>query len=114
MWLTGSTREDGTDIAAAREAYLRWFGQDYDLQALAAVRGPEGAENLEGDPPWLLLVGGPGAAKTESLMPLTAAGALVASTISGEAALLSGTARKERAENASGGLLRTIGPRGLL
>jgi hypothetical protein len=47
-------------------------------------------------------------------MPLAAAGAHVISTINGEAALLSGTAEKERAKDATGGLLRKVGDRGLL
>jgi hypothetical protein len=69
---------------------------------------------LDGDPPWLLVVGGSGAAKTETLMPLTGAGATVVSTISGEAGLLSGTPAKERAADATGGLLALLGERGLL
>jgi hypothetical protein len=102
------------ELSGVHRAYLRWFGEDYDLGALNVVLATAAAEQLHGDPPWLLLVGGSGAAKTESVMPLAAAGATIASTISGEAALLSGTSKKERAKNASGGLLRKIGPRGLL
>lgn len=47
-------------------------------------------------------------------MPLMGAGATVISTISGEAALLSGTPAKSRAKKATGGLLRKTGPRGLV
>jgi hypothetical protein len=82
--------------------------------ALDAVLATAAAEKLAGDPPWLMLVGGSGAAKTETLLPLAAAGGLVVSTLSGEAALLSGTPAKERAADATGGLLRKIGERGLL
>jgi hypothetical protein len=39
---------------------------------------------------------------------------VVASTLSGEAALLSGTPAKDRAEGATGGLLKRVGDRGLL
>jgi hypothetical protein len=95
-------------------AYLKWFGKDYDLGALNAVLAAAAAERLYGDPPWLLVVGGSGAAKTETLMPLEGAGAVVISTITGEAALLSGTPEKEKAKKATGGLLREIGSNGLL
>ncbi|TMR41520.1 ArsR family transcriptional regulator [Actinomadura geliboluensis] len=72
------------------------------------------AERLQGDPCWLLVVSGSGAAKTETVMPLAGAGAVIVSTISGEAALLSGTSEKERSKDATGGLLRKIGSDGLL
>jgi hypothetical protein len=102
------------ELSGVHDTYRAWLGDDYDIGALDVVLCAAAAEKLAGDPPWLLLVGGSGAAKTETVMPLMGAGAAVISTISGEAALLSGTARKERAKNASGGLLRKIGPRGLL
>jgi hypothetical protein len=62
----------------------------------------------------VLVVGGSGAAKTETVAPLTGAGAVTISTITGEAALLSGTPAKSRAKHATGGLLRKVGPSGLL
>lgn len=102
------------ELSGVHDAYTGWLGKDYDLGALDVVLCTAAAEQLDGDPPWLLMVGGSGAAKTETIMPLTGAGAVVISTISGEAALLSGTAKKERAKNATGGLLRKTGRRGLL
>lgn len=102
------------ELSGTHDTYRFWLGDDYDIGALDVVLCAAAAEKLDGDPPWLLMVGGSGAAKTETVMPLMGAGAAVISTISGEAALLSGTAKRERAKNASGGLLRKIGPRGLL
>ncbi len=104
----------GQHLAKVHEVYLRWLGEDYDIQALNVVLSAAVANALAGDPPWLLVIGGSGAAKTETLMPLTGAKAHVISTISGEAALLSGTSTKERLVTATGGLLPKIGPRGLL
>jgi hypothetical protein len=101
-------------LAATHELFHRWLGSSYDVQALDAVLAAAAAARFGGDPPWLLVVAASGAAKTETVMPLTGADATVVSTITGEAALLSGTSRKERAADASGGLLRKIGPRGLL
>ena len=102
------------ELSGVHDTYRGWLGDDYDIGALDVVLCTAAAEKLAGDPPWLLIVGGSGAAKTETVMPLMGAGAAVISTISGEAALLSGTPAKSRAKNASGGLLRKIGPRGLL
>src|SRR6266566_2414486 len=104
----------GTVLADVHGAYLQWLGADYDLGALDVVLCAAAAEKLSGDPPWVLVVGGSGAAKTESVAPLTGAGAVTISTITGEAALLSGTPARSRAKNATGGLLRKIGPSGLL
>lgn len=91
-----------------------WFGEHYDLSAIDAVLAVVAVERLDGDPAWLLLVSGPGATKTETVMPLRGCGGLVISTISSDAALLSGTPRKERAKGATGGLLRRVGNRGVL
>ena len=104
----------GTLLADVHDAYLQWLGDDYDLGALNVVLCAAAAEKLSGDPPWVLVVGGSGAAKTETVAPLTGAGAVTISTITGEAALLSGTPAKSRAKNATGGLLRKVGSSGLL
>jgi len=112
--------KDGAGPVAARtlaEAYAvfgRWLGKDYDLSVLDAVLCAAAVEQLGGDPTWLLVVSGSGAAKTETVAPLAAAGAHVTSTISSEGALLSGTSRKERSKDATGGLLRKIGDTGVL
>jgi hypothetical protein len=108
------TDKSGELLADVHDAYLRWFGKDYDLGALDCVLSAAAAQRLDGDPPWLLVVGGSGAAKTETIVPLAGAGAVAVSTINGEAALLSGTPEKERAKDATGGLLRQLGGRGLL
>jgi predicted transcriptional regulator len=110
----GATDISGTLLGDVHDAYLQWLGDDYDLGALNVVLCAAAAEKLSGDPPWVLVVGGSGAAKTETLAPLTGAGAVCVSTITGEAALLSGTPAKSRAKYATGGLLRKVGPSGLL
>jgi hypothetical protein len=104
----------GQHLAAVRGAYVKWFGEEYDLDTLDAVLCTAAAQRLAGDPPWLLVIGGSGAAKTETITPLGRAGAVIVSTINGEAALLSGTAERDRAKDATGGLLREAGKDGLL
>lgn len=104
----------GHTLGQVHDAYRRWFGDQYDIGALNAVLATAAANQLGGDPCWLLLVGGSGATKTETIAPLAGAGAIVVSTISGEAALLSGTSKKEVAADAHGGLLRRIGDSGII
>jgi hypothetical protein len=110
----GGPLTDTELLAETHRVYRRWLGDDYDLGVLDVVLCAAAAEQLTGDPPWVLIIGGSGAAKTETIVPLEGAGAHVISTISGEAALLSGTPQKDRAEDATGGLLRKIGNSGLL
>lgn len=98
----------------AHTVFMRWLGKDYDTDALDAVLATAAAERLDGDPLWLLLISGSGNAKTETVQALDGVGALVVSSISSEGALLSATARKDRSKQATGGLLRQIGDRGVL
>jgi hypothetical protein len=98
-----------------REVFRRWLGKDYDTAVLDAVLAVAAAEKLPGDPPWLMVISGPGNAKTETVQSVSAVdGAVVVSTITSEGALLSATPRKTRSKGATGGLLRRIGKRGLL
>jgi hypothetical protein len=94
--------------------FRKWFGEEYDLHIIDTVLAAAASERLPGDPAWLLVISGPGNAKTETVQALSGAGAHVTSTIASEGALLSGTSRKERTKGATGGLLRKIGDRGVL
>jgi hypothetical protein len=94
--------------------FRKWFGEEYDLDAIDAVVVTGAAANMGGDPLWLLIVSGPGAAKTETAQALSGCGAHVTSTIQSEGALLSATAQQDRSKKATGGLLRKIGARGIL
>jgi hypothetical protein len=104
----------GHSLEDVHAVFRRWLGTDYDLAALDAILAAAAVEQLDGDPCWLLVVSGSGAAKTESVVPLAGVGAHIVSTVTGEAALISGTAEKEKAKDAHGGLLRKIGERGIL
>jgi len=87
-----------------------------DLVALRATLAAYAANmHLTGDPVWLGLVSGSSTGKTETAMALRRLPhVVVASTLSGEAALLSGTPAKDRAKGATGGLLGRVGDRGML
>jgi hypothetical protein len=102
-------------IAQVEAAYGRWL-HDEDHVVTRVVHAVYVANMvLDGDPVWITLVGGAGQGKTERIAPLAALPSVeMVSTLTGEAALLSGTPRKDRAETAHGGLLRRVGPKGLL
>jgi hypothetical protein len=91
-----------------------WFGVSYDIDAIDAVLAAAAVDRLDGDPLWLQIVGGPGDGKTETVAPLMGCGAIVVSTISSVGALLSGTAKREKAKDATGGLLRQRGEHGVI
>jgi hypothetical protein len=103
-----------TPIAEVHGTFKKWLGAEYDTEALDVVLAAAAVERLTGDPLWLLLISGSGNAKTETVQALDGIGATITSTISSAGALLSATSRKERATDATGGLLRKIGDSGLL
>lgn len=101
-------------LSDVHRVFHRWFGPEYDLDALNVVLSAAAAEQLRGDPLWLLLISGSGAAKTETVQSLAGAGAIVTSTVASEGALLSGSPKRDKAKDATGGLLRRLGSRGVL
>jgi hypothetical protein len=101
-------------LADAHKVFTRWLGKDYDLDAMDAMLAAAAVERLDGDPIWLLIISGSGNAKTETVQALDGIHAIITSTISSEGALLSATSAKEKAKDATGGLLRKIGGRGIL
>ena len=54
-------------LAELDRAFGRWLGVDYDLDAIHATLAVAAVNRLDGDPAWLLIVGGPGNAKTETV-----------------------------------------------
>jgi hypothetical protein len=76
--------------------------------------GAVAANRLDGDPVWLVLVGPPGGGKSELLGSLSGLEGVHAVATLTEAALLSGTPKKEHEAAAKGGLLRAIGSSGII
>jgi hypothetical protein len=101
-------------LAEAHAVFRRWLGEEYDLDVLDIMLCALAVERLDGDPLWVLIISGPGAAKIETIQAASGAGALTVSTISGEAALISATPKRDRAKDATGGLLREVGDHGVL
>lgn len=95
--------------------YAKWL-HDADQVPTRIVLAAYAANiALPGDPVWVMLVGGSGIGKTERIVPISSMPHVVlASTLTGEAALLSASPKRERAANATGGVLRQVGERGVL
>jgi hypothetical protein len=113
---TGPGRHLAKRILADVERAFRAHHEHGDLVALRAALACYAANmHMAGDPVWLGLVAGSSTGKTETAHALTRCpSTITASTLSGEAALLSGTAEKDRVAGATGGLLRQVGERGML
>ena len=101
-------------ITEVHDVFRKWLGYEYDLEALDIVLSAATVERLDGDPVWLLMLSGSGFTKTETVQSLAGARAHITSTITSEGALLSATSTRDKAKNATGGLLQKIGSRGLL
>lgn len=106
----------GAPLDRARAVFRRWLSANYDTDALDATLCAAAVERFDdgSDPLWILVVSGSGAAKTETVQAFIGIGALVTSSISSEPALLSATPKRDRAKDATGGLLRRLGDRGVL
>lgn len=108
-----SVQAEPRTLADVLETFGRWLHLP-DLDPILATLGTVAANLLSGDPVWLLLVGAPGSGKTEMLQSTRAAPHTFPAATLTEAALLSGTASRERAADAKGGLLRVVGDFGII
>jgi len=95
------------------EVFRRWLHLP-DTGAVEIVLATIAANRLEGDPVWMLLVGPPGGGKSEAINSVAGLSDVHPTATLTEAALLSGTPNKERAQTAKGGLLREIGDFGIV
>jgi hypothetical protein len=97
----------------ARANFRRWLHLP-DSGALDVVLATVAANRLEGDPVWTVVVGPPGGGKSELLNAVSGLDDSHPTATLTEAALLSGTPKKEHASGAKGGLLREIGSFGII
>src|ERR1700744_1389520 len=98
-------------LAAKFQTYLHFP----DPTPLYVTMGMLAGNMHEGTPVWMMLIGSSSCGKTALLKSIVHIPRVqTVSSISGEAALLSGTKKKEMAKDATGGLLRTLGDNGCL
>jgi hypothetical protein len=95
------------------DAFRRWLHLE-DTAPVLATAAAIVANRAAGDPVWLLVVGPPSGGKTEIISSASSLPYIVKAATVTEAALLSGTANRERAANATGGLLRMVSDFGIL
>lgn len=105
--------EPSTALDQCVAVFKKWLFLP-DPGALFATLGAVAANRREGDPVWLLVVGPPGSGKTEVLNPVAALPDVWPAATLTEAALLSGTPKRDVANGAKGGLLRQIGDFGII
>ena len=98
-------------VHEAVATFRRWLHLP-NPRPLYVAWGAAAANRLPGDPVWLLLVGASGAGKTEIVRSFNGLQEIVEVSTITETGLLSGTSRRERAEDATGGLLRQVGAMG--
>ncbi len=116
---TGAPTRPATSTAApvsladALAVFGRWLHLDDEAPVLA-VAAAMVANLADGDPVWLLVVGPPSGGKTEILQACAPLPFVIGAATISEAALLSGTSKRERASDATGGLLRQVGAFGIL
>lgn len=101
------------ELAACVDTFRRYLHMP-DPGHLYVVLAAAVANLADGDPVWLLLVGPPSAGKTEVVSPLVRMPWAHSAATLTEAALLSGTPKREVHASAKGGLLREVGDFGIL
>jgi hypothetical protein len=102
----------GIELANLLAIFKRYL--DLDPGAIRTVLATVVANRLPGEPVWLFVVGPSSSGKTEVIRCVERVPDVYPISKLTEAALLSGTSRGNRAEDATGGVLREIGTQGIL
>ncbi len=85
-----------------------------DTSLIEVVLATVVANLMDGDPVWLLIVGGSSSGKTETVQPLAALPFTHLVGTLTEAAFLSGSSKRDTNADSTGGLLREVGDFGIL
>lgn len=100
-------------LAELIAVFRRWLFLDDD-GPVYAVLAAVAANLIAGDPLWLMLVGPSSGGKTEIINAVIGLPDVHAAATLTEGALLSGTPKRDKDKTAKGGLLREVGPFGIL
>lgn len=110
---TDSTPVQPIPLADLLATFRKWLYLD-DTGGVEVALATVVANRADGDPVWLLIVSPPGGGKTEAIMPLSDLPDVHMAATLTEGSLLSGTAKKETARGATGGILRQVGDQGII
>lgn len=116
QWAAFQAETGGGDvlqIGGVVETFQKWLYLP-DPGVVHVTLATVAANLLDGPPLWLLLVGAPGSGKTETTKALACLPGLHGVATLTEGSLLSGTAKRDRTKDATGGLLREIGDFGII
>ena len=102
-----------TTLACTVAVFEKWLLLK-DPWPVYVTLGAIAANHLPGPPVWLGLIAPPSSAKTEILNAMLRLPKVELVTTASPAALLSGTPKKQTAQDAKGGLLRKVGSFGIL
>ena len=94
--------------------FTKWLYLEDVIPVLVVLAAAAANLYLPGEPVWLLLVGASGGGKTEIVRALSTLPQVQQAATVTEAALLSGTPKREHSKDAKGGLLNQIGERGVI
>jgi hypothetical protein len=109
--MSGEAQQSLEELAGVFRKWLHLPNLDVLYVTLATIA----ANRIPGVPVWLMLIGPSSGGKTETLLSVADLPDIyVVGTLSGEAALLSGSSKKDCSPDATGGLLPQVGKFGII
>ena len=106
-------RDRVTTLHDVTTTFKKWLHLK-DTGPVLVVLATIAANRMQGDPLWLMIVGASSGGKTEILNAASHLDHVHLAAVLTEAALLSGTPKRDKAKDSKGGLLREIGSFGIL
>lgn len=111
--MAGEGYDAGSPISTVIETYRNWLHFPDPAPVFAAL-GVAAGHLLPGSPVWLMLIGQASCGKTTVINSLAGLPRTVSVSTVKESSLLSGSGKKDRDANSTGGIMRQIGDSGIL
>lgn len=113
LHMAGEGYDPNSPIAAVIDTYRNWLHFPDPAPVFAAL-GVAAGHLLPGSPIWLMLVGQASCGKTTVINSLASLPRAVSASTLTTSSLLSGSGKKDRDSNSTGGVMREIGDSGIL
>jgi len=113
LHVAGAGYDPDSPLATVVDTYRNWLHFP-DPAPIFAALGVAAGHMLPGSPVWLMLVGQASCGKTEVINSLLGLPNTISASTVSEASLLSGSGKKDRDSQSTGGIMREIGPSGIL